>query len=257
MASSKAYNCLLLILILVCISLPASAASDSLAANDMTTKETKYVIENGVVIHDNCESGSKLIDKMLGVAAGMDNYSANYRMVVYKDSKAIQEKGTIFFRKPNLFRIEVSSGSKKGSLALLTSDGKVHCHAGGVMKYFQVAVSPNSSLVRAINGYPMVGSDFYSLVQYLKNMIKEGKGSLQTCEPICTPQSHGLNYVLDMFIPENRNAKKPVLLKRIFVDPATYLPVFWQDYTQGKLWSESGWSAVRNNLSLPNSLFKP
>jgi outer membrane lipoprotein-sorting protein len=192
---------------------------------------------------------------MLVAALALNNYSSHFQMLVYKDKQIIKETGTIYFRKPRLLRIEVKQGPKKGALAILGSDGRVHGHLGGILSIFGASISPDSDLARAINGFPLVGTDYYSLVQDLKNMLKQGDGSLATQEPIPTDKTTIATYILDMYLPKSKNNKNDLLLKRIYINPQTYLPIFWEDYVDGKLWSESLWYDLQNNLTLPDSLF--
>lgn len=252
-----------LVLISLLILLPAYGQGNNSSASSMTSA-TNYPIQNGKIIEANCEDGSSLIDKMLRASFNLNDYSADYEMLVYKGKdnsnegkQIIKETGTFYFSKPRLFRVEVKSGPKSGSIAILAGDGKVHGHLGGMLKYFWSSVSPNSSLVRAINDYPMVDADFYSLVQYLKNMLKQGDSSLKTRHAVATAKTKDSTYILDMYSTNQKPpATKPLLLKRIYVNPKTYLPVFWQDYINGNLWSESSWYNLRDNLKLPANTFK-
>jgi len=223
--------------------------------NNMTTKQ-HYELEIGVVLKESCEDGSNLIEKMCSAAAELNNYSADYKMLVHKGEQIITEAGTIYFRKPKLFRVEVKEGPKTGAVAILRSDGKVYGHLGGVMKYFWSSVAPDSSFARALNGFPMAYSDFYSLADYLKNMLKQGDMSKSTVEPVQTAKIREPIYVVDIYRSKSENAvKTPLLLKRIYVDPKTYFPLYWDDYVDGSLWSESSWNDLRSNLPLANTLF--
>jgi len=244
------------LLIFFVTAIPVCGQDHYSAVKSMTSAKS-YAVQTGKILEDSCEDGSSLVDKMLAASFNLNDYSSDYEMLVYKDNQIIKETGTIYFSKPRLFRVEVKTGPKSGSLAILASDAKVHGHLGGVLKYFWSSVSSDSSLVRAINDYPMVDADFYSLVKYLKNMLKHGNSSLKTREAVLTAITNNPVYILDMYTINHANPeKKRLLLKRIYVDPKTFLPVFWQDYIDGKLWSQSSWYNLRNNLNLPADTFK-
>lgn len=208
-----------------------------------------------VVMNDNYEDGTQFIDKMCFAAQALDNYSSAYEMVVYKANQTVNESGVFSYKKPKLMRVEVEKGPKKGSVAILALDGKVHGHLGGALKFFRAAVSPDSDLAKAANGFPMVGTDFYSLAAYLKNMLKEGDHSRVSKDTVTTSRTGGIaTYVIDMYTSK---FGKELLLKRIYVEPRTFLPVFWEDYTDGKLWSESSWHGFKSNVDFPENFFKP
>jgi outer membrane lipoprotein-sorting protein len=204
------------------------------------------------------KDGSSLINKMLGAASDLDSYSFNYQMLVYKKNETVQQTGTIYFCKPRLLRVEVNLGPKKGSVAILCSDGKIHGHLGGIMKYFNFAISADSDLARAANDFPMAGTDFYSLACYLKNMLQEGALSQTSQRAECTDKASVPTYILEMYsLGKNKNSSQLLLLKRIYVNSQTYLPVFWEDYRDAVLWSQTTWKNLHSNIELPDSLFKP
>jgi len=225
----------------------------SSALGEASPDENKSApLMQGQVLKDG-DDGAAFIAKMISAAEQLNNYSSNYKMVVYKPKGTQSETGIFYFRKPKLMRVEVRSGPKKGSVAVLQADGKVHGHMGGLMKMFSGTLSPDSSFLKALNDFPMVGTDFASLAVYLKaNMLDQGDKSRVTSRPITSKLVTSPTYVLDMYAV---SAGKEILKKRIFVDPETKLPVFWQDYREAKLWSESSWSALKNEQALASTLF--
>lgn len=200
----------------------------------------------------NYKDGQQVISKMCTVASALDNYSSAYAMAVYKSRKPDRETGVFAFKKPKLMRVEVRTGPKKGAMAILAKDGKVHGHLGGAFKFFKGAVSPDSSFVKALNGFPMVGTDFCSLADYLQNMLKQGNFSRVSKEPTQTSKTSTPTYLLEMYANKSGSEQ---LLKRIYVDPKTWLPVYWEDYTDGKLWSESSWQDLKLNVDFPSDYF--
>jgi outer membrane lipoprotein-sorting protein len=217
------------------------------------TQNTSNIVQSKVMT-DNCEDGAQFISKMCTAAQNLDNYSSRYQMVVYKQQPPVIEAGIFSFKKPRLMRVEVEKGPKKGSVATLAADGRVHGHLGGALKFFRAAVSPDSELVRAANNFPMVGTDFYSLAAYLKNMLNQSDSSRVTKGPAQTGKTPSAAFIVDMY---STKTGKDVLVKRIYVNPQTLLPVFWEDYIDSKLWSESTWQDLKTNIDFPDSFFKP
>jgi outer membrane lipoprotein-sorting protein len=225
-----------------------------MAIESRTSPQANAIVQS-VVMTDNYEDGTQLIDKMCFATRALDNYSSAYEMVVYKANQTVNEGGVFSFKKPKLMRVEVDKGPKKGSVAVLALDGKVHGHLGGALKFFRAAVSPDSDLVKAANGFPMVGTDFYSLADYLKNMLKEGDLSRVSKDTVTTNKTGGIaTYVLDLY---STKFGKELLLKRIYADARSFLPVYWEDYVDGKLWSESSWHGLKTNVDFPENFFKP
>lgn len=206
------------------------------------------------VMNDDYEDGKNFIEKMCSGSEAMNNYSSAYEMLVYKSQQTVKETGTFSYKKPRLMRVEVQTGPKKGSVAILALDGKVHGHLGGALKFFRATLSPDSELVRALNGFPMAGTDFYSLSSYVRNMLKEGDQSRVSKTAVQTNRTSFPTYVLDLY---STKFGKELLLKRVYVDPHTLLPVFWEDYIDGKIWSESGWHDLKTDVEFPENFFKP
>ena len=229
------------------------AYQPSIALDERHKQELSMINSPGLG-GENVQDGKDIIAKMYSAAESLNSYSFDYQMLVHKQKPPIKETGTLCFKKPRLLRVEVQTGPKKGSLAVFAEDGKVHGHMGGALKFFSASVSPNSELVRASNGYPMVDSDFLSLIAYLKNMLKQGDRSRATSQPIQTDKTSSPAYVVDMY---SFKSGQELLLKRIYADAKTLLPVYWEDYADGKLWTQSFWQNLKANVEFPNSTFKP
>src|ERR1700683_2473114 len=149
------------------IGISPDPAQANKTANKIKTENRLSFIQQGVVMQHDCKDGSNLISKMLAAANDINSYSCNYQMLVFKNNPPIKETGIMYFRKPRLYRVEVMEGPKKGSIAVLCADGKIHGHLGGWLKYFQTVVPPDSDSAKAINGFPMADTDYISLAQWL------------------------------------------------------------------------------------------
>lgn len=209
-------------------------------------------ITPAVVMKSNYTDGSPFILKMCSAADTMDSYSTKYQMSVFRHQPTVTQGGSLAFKKNRLMRVEVTSGKNNGALAVLQSDGKVHGHPGGALKVFRGSISPDSPKAKAPNGIRMVDGDFYSLASFLRNMLKKGDHSRLSSAPIQTSKTNSPTFVLDVFSGHQNHEH---LIKRVYADPSTYLPVYWEDYHHGKLSSESSWSDVKTNVSFPSNYF--
>ena len=205
------------------------------------------------VMNSNYTDGSQFVARMCSAADGLNRYSSNYKMIVHKHRTPVTQSGSFAFAKTRLMRVEVSGGKNNGALAILQADGKVHGHLGGAMKFLKSSVSPDSPQVRAPNGYRMVDTDFYSLAAYLEGMLQKGDLSRLSSEPIQTGKTTSPTLILDVYSGKPGHEH---LLKRVYTDPDTLLPVFWEDYKHGKLFAESSWTNLKTNVDFPSNFFR-
>jgi len=198
------------------------------------------------------KDGATFVDSMYNAAAALNSYSFRYQMQVVKKKTPVVEEGNLYFKHPRLIRVEEIGPYKNGAIAVLGGDGKVRAHLGGALKYFVVTLDPHSSELRSANGYPMVDSDFLSLAAFLKNWVKEGIKARVTEKPAPLNGNGKPVQVLEMYKAEAPER----VLKRVFVDPDSFLPVLWHDFQGGELLSVSSWSNVSLNVALSDELFK-
>ncbi len=190
------------------------------------------------------------IEKMSRAAESYQDYSFSFTMKVFKGKKPVIEQGNFFFKKPRLIRLEETGDYKKGSVAVLTSEGRVKAHMGGGLSIFVVDLEPQSKLLKSANGHPMVESDFYSLTAALKQYLNAGHIAEVTKIPVRID-----NYSEDVHLVEIRKSEGRVW-KKIAVDADTFLPVQWWDYSDnGDLWSYATWVDFKPNQNLPVELF--
>jgi outer membrane lipoprotein-sorting protein len=211
-------------------------------------------IAQGVVIKDQVHEGTTFINQLIASASALNNYVTDYKMVVYKKKSPETESGKLYFRRPRLMRGEILTGAKRGSIAILCKDGKVRGRTGGILSWFTGTLSPDSSMLRCINGFPFVETDFASLANYLKyKMLDKGDKSAVTNQAVKTANTPQPAFVLDMY----RGAPgQEVVVKRVYVDPKSNLPVYWEDYTDGKLYAQSFWTNLKVNQDFPDNFFR-
>jgi outer membrane lipoprotein-sorting protein len=194
--------------------------------------------------------GNVFVDKWLAAANKFKDYSFNFAMTVCKDSgHKVNEKGTLYFKQPRMLRLEITSGPKSGSVAVLMKDGSVKAHMGGAMKFLSVSLAPDSNLLKSANGWPMVKSDFASLAEAVKGYIKEGCNGKVSANPVALEGYANKLYDWTLF------KSGGVIYKRALFDPSTMMPVEWWDYVDGKLYAHSVWTNFKPDPGLPDKTF--
>ncbi len=196
--------------------------------------------------------GHGFVQHMMDAADSLNSYSFNYKMSALKGEKTLVEKGDFYFKKPKLMRLEVTEGKRKGSVAVLQSDGRVHGKAPGLGIFASmITLSPDSKFLRSVNGYPMVDSDFGSLARALKKFLDDGATAKITTHTVSERIAHQPSHLIEVYTDKTQTQ----LFKRVFVDAGSYLPVEWYDYEDGKLSSESSWQNFKNDPGMPATLF--
>jgi outer membrane lipoprotein-sorting protein len=196
--------------------------------------------------------GHGFVQHMMNAADSLDSYSFNYKMSALKGDKTLVEQGDFYFKKPKLMRLEVTEGKRKGSIAVLQSDGRVHGKAPGLgFLASMMTLAPDSRFLKSVNGYPMVDSDFCSLARALKKFLDDGATAKITTHTVSERIAHQPAHLIEVYTDKTQTQ----LFKRVFVDANSYLPVEWYDYEDGKLSSESSWQNFKNDPGMPATLF--
>lgn len=195
--------------------------------------------------------GDALVNSMMEEAERLEDYSLVFETKTFKKASTVVERGNLYFKKPKLMRLEETGEFNKGAVAVIGRDGKARAHSGGLTQFVTVTVSPDSKMLDAANGDKMEDSDFISLARILKERLKQGQASRASKEPITTSGVNEATFVLEVFHPKDPK----LVLKRIYVDPKTKLPVRWDDYDY-KDPCLSTWKNVKTNIGLSDSLFK-
>src|SRR5207248_2709684 len=96
--------------------------------------------------------------------------------------------------------------------------------------------------------------DFASLTRYLVNMLKKGNVGEVSAHPLSVQLTNAPHsaYVVDMY----QDASRKLLLKRVFVDANSNLPIEWHDFTDGKLFAVTKWDNIKTNLNLSDDFFQ-
>lgn len=196
--------------------------------------------------------GHAFVHRMISAAETLEAYSFSYKMSALKGDKNVVEQGDFYFKKPHLMRLEVKEGKRKGSVAVLQSDGRVHGKAPGLGIFASmITLAPDSRFLKSVNGYPMVDSDFGSLAHALQKFLDSGASAKITTHTVSERLQHQPAHLIEVYTDKTQTQ----LFKRVFVDANSYLPVEWYDYEDGKLSSESSWQNFKSDPGLPATLF--
>ncbi len=220
------------------------------AATQTEHAKTSIFTANGPLIEQTVD-GADFIEKLHRHTSALKDYSCDFEIVVYKKGETVVEKGVLYFKQPRLMRLEEKGEYKKGAVVVLGPNGKARGHLGGAMKYFTMTLEPDSSWLVASNSYPMKDSDLMSLSSFLKNWLAQGIKSRVTPEPVTIEEIGQPVHVLEMY----KSSDPKTVLKRIYIDPQTNLPVRWDDHDYESP-SRSKWKNLKTNIGLDDSLFK-
>ncbi len=224
----------------------------ALAAAPLSEEELhRQHFNSGVQMVERPIDGESLITNMIEEAERLEDYSFVFEARTFKKASTVVERGNLYFKKPKLMRLEETGEFNKGSVAVIGKDGKARAHSGGLTQFVTVTLSPDSKMLDAANGDRMEDSDFLSLARHLKDRLKQGQSSRVSREPVTISGISEPSYVLELFHPNNPR----LVLKRIYVDPKTKLPVRWDDYDYIYP-CLSTWKNVKTNIGLSDDLFK-
>ncbi len=199
---------------------------------------------------ESMKDGASFIETMGKEVEKMSDYSLLFETKSFKKNSSITEAGKLFFKKPNMMRIEETGEFNKGSVAVIRKDGTARAKGGGIAGLVVLTLKPGDKMLDAANGDKMEDSDFASLVRVLKERLRSGQVSRVSEKPVTTPGVSQPAYVLEIFKP----ADAKLCVKRVWVHPLSYLPVRWDDYDY-KDPCLSTWKDVKSNMGLSEVLF--
>lgn len=189
------------------------------------------------------------LDQLLENASALNDYTFDSELVTYKSAKPTQSKGKMFFKKHDLVRVEVTDNSyKAGSVVVRRKDGVVRAQGGINLLYMKMTLQEDSRMLRLPNGYHVLKSDIHSLLSELKKELAEK----QYCARVSTSttQIGGQKaYVIEETGPQD------ALAKRIYVGAENNVPILWEIYQQGKLFSSVKFQHFQPNVGLKDELF--
>lgn len=234
--------------IAACIWIAVPACFAGPAVSESARLAMKFDAQGPIV--ESMKDGAGFIETMGKEVEQLNDYSLQFETRSFKKTNSITEAGRLYFKKPKLMRIEETGEYNKGSIAVIQKDGKARARGGGLTGLVTLTLKPDDKMLDAANGDKMEDSDFASLVCVLKQRLQAGQLSRVSEKPVIVGLAQPA-YVLEIYKP---SAPKQAL-KRIWVNPSTYLPVRWDDYDY-KDPCLSTWKDVQSNVGLKDDLFK-
>ena len=172
----------------------------------------------------------------------LKDYQCEMINTKYKNGQPKSESNNYYFKKPQLIRLEVTSGKDKGAIAVYNKKGKVRAHAGGILGLFTITMEPNDKRLQDDDGSTFVDSHLGSTIKDIESIIAGTKATV-------TEIDRGKRlYQLEI----DRGDKRDLIL----IDPQLMLPIEWQSLRGGRPDSKTEWKNLRIDLGLSDSLFE-
>lgn len=219
-------NCIPLVMCTLCQSASGEAKPK---LEDSTLKE---------LVRADQELGNRLpglqeLKKVSDEADRLQSYTVKIRIWTFKKSGTRLDGGLFHYLKPDLVKVKVTEGKRKGSTVVRRKDGTIRGHMNNALKIFARTLKPDSKRLYATNGYHLLNSDLASLVS---KAVKNAKGPgtvLKTDKVISIEMvnsSSNIETVKTRVIDLYHSGDRKDLRTRIYLDPHTDLPVQWCDY---------------------------
>lgn len=197
------------------------------------------------------KDGQAFLEGMLQAVSNWNDYECDAEFTVFRAAKNSKYAGHMSFKRDALVRLDVTGGGyRSGCIVLRRKDGKVRAQGGPMLAWVKMTVEEDSRLLLLPNGYNVIKSDLLSLVSKLAQEVKSGKQCRITTFPANNPYGNGKVYIMEIWSPDNT-----VLLQRLFIDPVTNVPICWDIYKDGKVFSTVFFKNLHINKGLPDQLF--
>jgi outer membrane lipoprotein-sorting protein len=226
--------------------------ADHVQAVGMETASTSQRTHIAVATPTGYIDGKPFLDSLCKTAAGFEDYSYDSVFTLH-NSKGEQGAGSFFFKRVSLLRVQVkTSGPRDGTVVVRQADGKIRLGGGHMFKFLKMTVAPDSRLLLLPNGYNVVKSDLVGLLDGVKSDVSAGSKSRVTPNPIMVDRLKRQAEVFEVV----KSGSTPQLTDRIFIDPATNVPIAWDVFREGNLFSTVTFDNFRANMGLNDDLFK-
>ena len=216
-------------------------------------------IMNSNMSFPEMRAGLNTVKSALRKAKSMDSYSFKVRTWTFKPQTIRMDGGNFSYLKPDMIKVEVTEGKRKGSALVKRKDGRIRGHLGGAMKLFNVSLDPGSKRLKATNGYNLISSDYASLFERIVAKASKGASIAVTSSPVDVKLLNGWNasetkkaLVIDVY--ESKSKKE--LISRFYLDPDSQLPLQWSDYDHGSPEFITRWLKTDRSADLGPSDFE-
>jgi outer membrane lipoprotein-sorting protein len=173
----------------------------------------------------------------------LKDYQCIFVTTGYKNGKVKEETNNYFFKKPQLIRLEVTSGKDKGAVAIYNRQGKVRAHAGGLLGVFKITMEPNDKRLLDSEGNSFVDSHLGGAIRDMSKLLATASNA-----SITEIDRQGRCYLLQVERPNKKDL--------IIVNTQQLLPIEWQSYKDGQPTSKTEWRSLRVDQGLADSLFE-
>jgi outer membrane lipoprotein-sorting protein len=197
--------------------------------------------------------GKAELDTLYKTAENFTDYTYDSQFTLHK-AKGQDGSGSFFFKKVDQMRVQVkTAGPRNGTVVVKQADGKIRMAGGNLLKFLKMNLSPDSRLLMLPNGYNVIKSDLVSLLSGVKNAVTAGSQLHASPEPIAIDRFRQKVEVLEVTKPKDSAEQ---LTDRIFVNPDTNVPIAWDVFREGNLFSTVTFDNFRGNVGLKDDLFK-
>jgi outer membrane lipoprotein-sorting protein len=211
-------------------------------------------LQQYVILNDTLTSGSKwtgaqpLLEKVQVHVDGLGDYTLDSLVAVRKDDKITTNLGSLFFKKDRRIRVVCKSGSvNKGAVVVLKQDGHVRAAGGGMLKFMKMNLEEDSRMLMLDNGFNILKSDLAGLLHGLTHRMKGGYQAVVTVESVKDKAGNDCKVV--------EVKKGPLLMERIVVREKDHIPIEWDLYKGGELFSVATFDNFKGNPGLSDNLF--
>jgi len=176
----------------------------------------------------------------------MDTYKCKMFSENWKGKKHEYKITEFYFKKPNLLRMDVILGDKKGSVVLLNKDGKIR---GKNSMGLRKTLKPTDDRIKNIRGAAFMQSNLLDMLDRLKAHILERGCKATLTEEECMKRP---SYHLHV---EHKDADDPVTLEEVWYDKNTYFVMKKIKYEGNTKVTDIVWENPEINIPLDDSLF--
>lgn len=159
-----------------------------------------------------------------------------------------------FFQKANLIRLQIKSrGLKNGTVIVRQPDGRIRIAGGPRLRFLRMNLDEDSRMLQAPNGLNVIKADFATLFAAVNAQLASGSKARTTPTPVPVDRLKKSVTVLQLIKSDKGG---DLITDRIFIDPRTDVPVEWDLFKEGTLYSVNLFENFDSNLGLQDDQFK-
>jgi len=176
---------------------------------------------------------------------------ASYRVMMTSENwkgKRHDKKVMKFqFKRPNLMRVDVLEGRKKGSTVLMNKKGKIR---GKNSLGFKMTLKPTSGRLKNIRGYTFMNASFLDKLARLKDHILT-----QGCPALIADETYEGKPAIKLHI-KHKEHKDPVTHEDLWFGKDDYLIIKNIKHENDIKVTDTSWNYFELNVLLEDSLFE-